>query len=177
MSGLGEFPPAAMRVTGTQVSLLYASNSTKDVLLKSSLDTMAAGSDGKLKVNPRGPGRTCSSQLHMSRQAQIPLECSRNKPRGLSYCYLLPPSSYCTRCMAGLAWKGHGNMAHACILKEWGTPFFQGLSKDRQGSCDLRPPAGFQPLWNCDPERHWTGADSGMAVCRSCTCSMKPQTP
>ena len=33
-----------------QVSLLYASNSMKDVLLKSSLDAMAAGSDGRLKV-------------------------------------------------------------------------------------------------------------------------------
>ena len=67
---LGSLAPGPMRVPGMQVSMLYASNSMKDVLLKSSLEAMAAGSDGKLKVGPYPPGHAHTSQLHMSGHAQ-----------------------------------------------------------------------------------------------------------
>ena len=61
-----------------QVSLLYASNSMKDVLLKSSLEAMAAGSDGKLKVKSHAPEYAHTSQLCMSCHTQEACKCSGN---------------------------------------------------------------------------------------------------
>ena len=69
-----------------QVSLLYASNSMKDVLLKSSLDTMAAGSDGKFKVSPYAPECAHTSQLYMSCHAHEVLRgCALSQPLLISH--------------------------------------------------------------------------------------------
>ena len=90
-----------------QVSLLYASNSMQDVLLKSSLDAMAAGSDGKLKVKPHAPEHAHTSQLCICCHAQGTCKWSGTT---LCLCCCLQTvhsfdCTYCTAarfCLAGL---------------------------------------------------------------------------
>ena len=103
-----------------QVSLLYASNSMKDVLLKSSLEAMAAGSDGKLKVTrmllkiPTLHSFTC---LAMLRELLGALEKGLVASAAAQWPSPFSQVVHATW-LLGVAWKSHSHITLAGTFKE-----------------------------------------------------------